>query len=145
MDVEPTVAAYLAGVIDSDGYITTTRGFHSGVMYSGAKIGIAGTRREPHDLAASLFGGKVSRYEPKNPRHRAQFQWSRSGEAALAMIKVVYPYLRIKRAQADLAVTLQGFVWELPWLYPSTCTRALDAMHKEMRELNQSRRHVATP
>jgi hypothetical protein len=141
--MEPTVLAYLAGVIDSDGYISTQRSMHSGRLYSAARVGIAGTRREPHDLAASLFGGNIYRYVPKDPRHRAQFQWSRCGDGAVTVIQAVLPYLRVKRRQAELAIALQELVWELPWLYPSRCDIALDEMHADMRALNQSRKRAA--
>jgi hypothetical protein len=139
--MEPTVLAYLAGVIDSDGYISTQRSLHSGRLYSAARVGIAGTRRQPHDLAASLFGGSVSRYEPKDPRHRAQYQWSRSGVGAATVIAAVLPYLRVKRRQAELALQLQEMVLELPWIYPSTVAVGIGDLHEEVRALNQSRRY----
>jgi hypothetical protein len=104
--------AYLAGVIDSDGYITIQRSSHAGRRYYAAKIGIAGTRREPHDLAASMFGGKVSRHVPRRSRHRVQYQWSRSGAGAVVAILAVQPYLRVKGAQACIALELQERVDE---------------------------------
>ncbi|MEU5547853.1 hypothetical protein AB0G85_36990 [Streptomyces sioyaensis] len=84
--------AYLAGIIDSDGYVTVHRSVRNGKAYYAARVGIAGTRRQPHDLAASLWGGKVSLYEPKNPRHRGQYQWSCTGDRAAAIIKQVQPF-----------------------------------------------------
>jgi hypothetical protein len=144
--VEATTLAYLAGVIDSDGYISTQRSRHSGRLYSGAKVGIAGTRRQPHDLAASLFGGTVNRYIPKNPRHRPQFQWSRHGEGAVVVIEAVLPYLLVKRRQAEIALELQCIVWEAPWFYPATLDGQIEGLHEEVRGLNQSRRaHAASP
>lgn len=107
-EIEPTTLAYLAGIIDADGYITVQRSTHKGRLYFGAKVGISGTRREPHDLAASLFGGSVSCYVPKNGIHLPQFQWSRCGRAAVTVIEDVWPYLRIKLDQAEVALTLQS-------------------------------------
>lgn len=121
---EPTVLAYLAGVIDSDGYITVHRSTRNGKAYYAARIGIAGTRREPHDLAASLWGGNVSHYQPKNPRHRGQFQWSRTGDTAVGPITDVQPYLRIKQEQARIALEAQEHVLHgrgddpYPWMLP---------------------------
>lgn len=88
---EPTAteAAYLAGMIDGDGFITITRSVRAGKVYHGPAIGIAGTRRQPHDLAASLWGGTVSRYVPTNPQHRPQFQWSRQGAVAAQAILAI--------------------------------------------------------
>ena len=61
---DQTTLAYLAGMIDGDGYISITRSVRNGNEYFGPQVGIAGTRREPHDLAASIWGGVVSTYKP---------------------------------------------------------------------------------
>lgn len=102
--------AYIAGIIDADGYITIQRSSHKGKRYFGAKIGIAGTNRIPHDLAASIWGGKVSCHIPKNPSHKPQFQWSRAGREASEIIATLHPFLRIKIAQADIALAVD---WHL--------------------------------
>lgn len=105
--------AYLAGVIDCDGYVTIWSSLKSNAgrakpnTYYAVKVGIAGTRRQPHDLAASLFGGNVSCYVPKNGQHRPQFQWSATGPTATAFLGGVRPYLRVKDKQADLALQFQ--------------------------------------
>lgn len=148
---DPLVLAYLAGVIDSDGYITINRSSRAGRLYHGAVVGIAGTRREPHDLAASLWGGKVSRYVPPNARHRPQFQWSRQGEAAAVIIARIAPYLRVKRANVDLALELQEHVAcgrdddAFPWFLPDyDPIAARERMRAEMvKELNIRRRSPA--
>ena len=138
--------AYLAGMIDGDGYITINRSTRNGVIYFGAVIGVSGTRREPHDLAASLWGGTVSYYQPKNPRHRGQFMWSRTGEAAAAAIMDVQPYLRIKGEQARIALELHEHVLfgrdedHFPWMLPDYDPQsAREELVAEMRSLNQSR------
>ena len=124
MAADPLVLAYLAGVIDSDGYITIHRSTRNGKTYHAARIGISGTSREPHDLAASLWGGTVSTYTPKDSTHRAQFQWSRTGDAAAEIIAAVEPYLRVKAEHAYLALSLQEHVVmgrgadPFPWFGP---------------------------
>lgn len=63
-------------------------------------------QRQPHDLASSLWGGAVSEYQPRNPRHRLQYQWSRQSAAAAMVIAQVEPLLRIKGDQAAIALEL---------------------------------------
>lgn len=147
--IEATTLAYLAGMIDGDGYISIVRSVRAGKEYFGAQIGIAGTRREPHDLAASIWGGVVSRYEPANPNHRAQYQWSRQGAAAAEIIDAIAPYLLIKREHASLAVELHDYVCEaraddpFPWFGPDYDPLIrMRAMRDEMIGLNQSRNRV---
>lgn len=150
---EPLTLAYLAGVIDSDGHITVHKSTRKGVAYYCARVGIAGTRRQPHDLAASYWGGTVSRYVPENSRHRAQFQWSRSGDAALGICYELLPYLRIKEPQAWLAIDVQEHVIAgrgpdpYPWFAPDyDPTADLDRMRDEVVQiLNQGRRMPLPP
>lgn len=129
----PFVLAYLAGIVDADGYVTITRSTRNGVLYFCSRVGISGTESQPHTLAAKLWGGKVSEYRPKNPRHRPQFQWSRSGFVAASIIRELLPHLRVKVAQANLALSLQTGVEQ------RLSRTALDAMRIAMIALNRSR------
>lgn len=146
MQPSPTTLAYLAGMIDGDGYISVTRSVRDGKEYFGAQVGIAGTRREPHDLAASIWGGKVSCHRPKNPLHRPQFQWSRVGASAVVVIEAIIPYLLVKQDHACLALDLHDCVimakYEdaFPWFGPDfDPLAAMRRMREEMIEANQSR------
>lgn len=149
MQPEPIVLAYLAGMIDGDGYITINRSVRQGYVYHGPQVGISGTRREPHDLAASLWGGKVHCYTPRNRAHRPVFHWSRQGQKAAEIIRALEPFLLVKAEHAWLALKL----WEhvemgrsddpFPWFGPHYNPRAArDDMRSEMISLNQSRNRV---
>lgn len=149
MQPDPLVIAYLAGIIDADGYITITRSIRKDSIYHGPQVGIAGTRREPHDLASSLWGGKVSRYVPRNLEHRAQFQWSRMGAAAVPVIEAVYPHLRMKQQQAALALELHEHLLAgrgddpFPWFGPDYDPRPYrEGLRAEAVDLNQSRNRL---
>lgn len=146
---DPLTLAYLAGVIDSDGYISINRSCRHGRLYHGAQIGISGTRRQPHDLAASIWGGKVALYMPKNPQHRGQFQWSRQGVVAAVAISLVLPYLRIKVEQARIALELHEHVEfgrdddPFPWFGPHYAPIDFrEELTAEMRAANQSRKRA---
>lgn len=151
MHIEPTVLAYLAGIIDGDGFISITRSKPKPKCkeYFGAQVGISGTRREPHDLAASLWGGSVNSYKPKNPAHRIQYQWCRVGESAAVVIEAVYPYLLIKKPHAELALELHEAAFfasgddPFPWFSPDFDGLGfMREMRERMIELNQSRNRL---
>lgn len=139
--------AYLAGVVDADGYVTATASTHKGRKYFGAQVGITGSRREPHDLAVSIFGGKVSSYRPNRDRahHLTQHHWQINGRKAVPIIQALLPYLRIKAHRAQLVLMLQEQVDLLrefremgdpaPWM-PANWdpTPSLMAMVEEIRE-----------
>lgn len=107
-----TDLAYLAGIVDADGYVTATMSTRNGKTYFGAQVGVTGSCREPHDLAASLFGGNVSCHSPGRGRehHRRQFHWQLGGRRAAPAIQALLPYLRIKHLRALLVLELQETV-----------------------------------
>ncbi|CAN7416081.1 hypothetical protein [Paraburkholderia hospita] len=149
MQPKDTTLAYLAGMIDGDGYVSIVRSVRNGVEYFAPQVGISGTLRAPHDLASSIWGGKVSCHLPKNPNHRPQFQWSRQGSVALQIIEALYPYLLLKQEHALLAMELHEHVREsrqddpFPWFgpdYDPLCT--MRRMRDDMIEMNQSRNRI---
>jgi hypothetical protein len=124
--VPATVLAYLAGVIDSDGFVGVQRQAKRGRLYFGVRVGITGTRRQPHDLAAATFGGNVT-------EHDGNFQWMRTGRSAPAVLVAVRPYLRVKARQADLALALQAAV------VAGATVSDLETATAELRALNVRR------
>ena len=115
-----TDLAYLAGVLDSDGYITVNRTqkkcegpngqkWVAAVSYH-PKVGITGTRPQPHELAKSLLGGSISSHQPKNPDHRKVYTWCCQGPTAANCLRLVLPYLRVKHQQALLAIELAELI-----------------------------------
>lgn len=152
---EPTVLAYLAGVIDSDGFITASSSVRKGRVYTAPRIGISGTRREPHDLAASIYGGTVRAYEPKGDRahHRTQYQWVLEGDSAALVIAALLPYLLVKQRQAELGLQLQEAREEAraarteddpyPWAPAGyDPTPSMVALAEDVRALNVRGRHL---
>ncbi len=107
--MKDTDLAYLAGMIDADGYITASRTLRESGWKFAAQVGITGSRREPHDLAASIFGGKVTQHQPKgdNAHYKVQHHWQRTGANAVPIIEAIQPYLRVKCEQAAGALALQ--------------------------------------
>lgn len=91
MQTDSTDLAYLAGVIDADGYVTATRSRHGGRVY---------------------FGAQVSHHQPTRDRahHRTQYHWQRGGSRAVPVITAVLPYLRVKYERARLVLELQEHV-----------------------------------
>jgi hypothetical protein len=99
--MEPVELAYLAGVVDADGYITIQRS--NGLRSYTARIGITGNRREPHNLARDLFDGRIVRQQEGTNC----WTWYRSGRAAVPALTALLPYLRVKVEQAQIALWAQ--------------------------------------
>ncbi len=141
MIATPTQLAYLAGVIDSDGFISIHRGHRTTRIYHQLVAGIAGTRREPHDLAASLFGGGITEHQPKNARHRKQFVWNVYGPKAAEFIAAIAPYLLVKRGQAGIAAEFHKLAKDHPRGKPieDDSRHEREGMWERMVDLNQPR------
>lgn len=109
-----TDMAYLAGIVDADGYVTASMTTRKGRTYFAAQVGVTGSCREPHDLAAELFGGNVSAHRPTGGRehHKLQFHWQLSGRGAVPVITALLPFLRVKQLRAQLVLELQNTVNE---------------------------------
>lgn len=149
MQPKPTVLAYLAGVVDSDGYITSACTVHKGRRSVAASVGITGTNRAPHDLAASIFGGNVNGYTVRGAQvaRPVNYMWQRYGNRAVPVIEALLPFLLVKREQAHLALHLQELVAEArgmrgsddpyPWYGPDyDPERDLVFAAAEIRDLN---------
>jgi len=150
-----TDLAYMAGVLDSDGYISIHRNTKKAgpadrrrqVCYYSAKVGISGTRRQPHDLAVSMFGGRIHTYIPKVNSFRVQYQWVIESQLAVPVLEAVRPYLRVKGEQADLTLTLQRMIqtqWEQikltlkpPYKIPAEMHEERERLFLAVRALNQ--------
>jgi hypothetical protein len=136
---DPTFA-YLAGVIDSDGWISIGRGRHrSGAPRWFPRVGICGTRPEPHALAVATFGGRVRSYVNRDVRYRLMLEWARSGAEAVRVLDALLPFLLVKRAQAELALEV-AMVTSQQTGIGVDLTIQLDDMHAEIKTLNQWRR-----
>jgi hypothetical protein len=101
--IAPTLLAYFAGFFDGEGSAMLINRRHRAKTRSWViRVSVSNTVREPLDLLAVTFGGSVSLAKNKNPTHRDNWMWRTESAKARAFLHAVYPYLRIKRPQADV-------------------------------------------
>lgn len=111
MDLEPTLLAYAAGVIDSDGYIgikrndygMRVRGDATQPVYS-ARVVVKQVTPQAVTLLHELFGGSLLPAKASLRKGRPLFSWDIHSAAAGRACRAILPYLRIKREQASNAV-----------------------------------------
>lgn len=99
-----TDLAYAAGVMDSDGSISirvSRRGANAEYHFAVAKVG----QCDPVVVywLKEMFGGSV---QVSERRGSIFYDWVVASRLAAAFLQQVLPYLKIKRAQAELAVSL---------------------------------------
>lgn len=120
-DFVPLDVAYAAGIIDGEGCI--------GVTEVGADLEWRGSvahrrRRVSPQFRAYVavvmsvptvplwlrerFGGWLYTYQPRKANHKPPHRWCMSGADAVDFCRLIIPYLRLKREQAELLVAF----WE---------------------------------
>lgn len=105
--------AYLAGVLDSDGWFTIHKNSKQSVnpAYS-PDIGI--NQVEPHAcvLAYELWGGKLGKIDYSNTENRhsqkPMVTWKPHKDGLAVLLKDIIPHLRIKKKQAEILLRLRA-------------------------------------
>jgi len=96
--------AYLAGIFDGEGCISTASNYRLPITSRSLQLGIGMTTAEPLYLCSSIFGGKI-RQRQETSRKKVLFYWYLYGHRAETFLRVVQPYLTVKRDKAALALS----------------------------------------
>ena len=99
--------AYLAGAVDSDGTIGIKRSTYSMRVLGESSTAVFSERvalRQVQKIVPAMlkerFGGSLYITKPSCPGGKPLYSWAATDLRAVACIKGLLPYLRIKRAQA---------------------------------------------
>ncbi len=114
MTQDQLLFSYLAGVIDSDGFITIKRSTYHVRVHKTAtnpvyieRIGLQQVAPEIPALLKETFGGQSSLQRPQTPNSRPLWRWNATNTHAAKACKAMLPFLRIKRRQAELVLELR--------------------------------------
>lgn len=98
-----TDCAYIAGIIDGEGWISIIHFLHHNRQSWQMRVGVAVTSHKIIDKIVGIFGG----YKHSRKRDGTNFviyDWFIYSEKAYEMLKKIKPYLKEKKAQADVAI-----------------------------------------
>jgi hypothetical protein len=108
-----TLYAYLAGAIDISGHILIERGQGyrrhldgRQMPYYRATIKLSDASPVLPDLLQATFPARRLQYDAKNRRQAVWYMWEAVNSTAHEPLARLFPYLRLKRRQAELALTL---------------------------------------
>lgn len=108
----PTEAAYLAGLIDSDGgiYATLKHDKRNGLTHPAVSIYVTNTNRKMLDWCKEKTGiGSIREMTPHDS-HRGErivYRWDMGNRCALFVAAQILPYLVTKSEQAKLLIEMQ--------------------------------------
>jgi len=97
-----TDLAYIAGLFDGEGTLTLSDNPWRIIAC------LALTNRSIPYWFKFNFGGSIYHYKPSNGNHSESWRWGVSSQKALTFIKSIYPYLILKKPQADVAIKFQA-------------------------------------
>jgi len=113
--MDDVTLAYAAGFLDGEGTITAnyrvspktaTPALHYRVM-------VFNTNREILEWFRDTFGGRTSLYgSPRHEHHKQVYSWWVSSQEAASVLRLLLPYLRIKRRQAELVLQMADLRYE---------------------------------
>ena len=110
-----TTLAYLAGAIDSDGYISIKRSsYHRRVRLDAHNnlyqevIGLKQVTREVPQLLLATFGGHCRLEKPWTANSRPLYSYVATDKHAAEACRLLLPYLRVKHDQAEAVLELRA-------------------------------------
>ena len=98
-----TDLAYIAGIVDGEGSISISR--YGGKRNSSyCRLTVTNTSEWLIRWLQFSLGGSVSVYKRKEESHKIAYNWYLNEHLTLDALKLILPYLRIKRPQAEIAI-----------------------------------------
>jgi hypothetical protein len=110
------ILAYAAGVIDSDGSIGIRRSTYAARHGQGtqpvfsARVCCKQITPEAVSLLKEMFGGSLMLQPPSVTRGKPLHYWEVHSRQAVQCLRLVLPFLRIKRVQAENCIALYALV-----------------------------------
>jgi len=101
--------AWAAGFFDGEGSVSVRKNWnkllnrHAYQLY----VKAAQVEREPLEKMQRLFGGAIGIVKPHGPNDSPAFDWAVTGPTADLALKLMLPYLTLKRERALLGIEFQ--------------------------------------
>ncbi len=106
----PETLSYLAGAMDSDGYLGIRKSSQRARLHDCinvnyfARLGLKQVTPQIPDLLRQTFGGNITFSKSKHVNRRPMYVWNIVHRAAIDACRLLLPYLRIKWQQAKTII-----------------------------------------
>ena len=104
-----TDLAYIAGFFDGEGCISIKRIRNRNRPFNQyqLEVTVGSTDEWVCERFKFVFGGNVRKTKSRNPNWKPFWVWRASSKTAGVFLKVIIPYLHLKRDRAEIALTFQ--------------------------------------
>ncbi len=100
------ILAYTAGITDGEGHISILKKHKQNYYY--LQAGVRNTNEWLCQWLKMQFGGRITTWHPNRLNWKTSYQWIIEHKSAFEFLKLVLPYLNLKKPQADLAIKYQS-------------------------------------
>jgi len=124
-----TDLAYIAGIVDGEGYIgiqSDGKKAKHGKQNLRLRVTVTNTSEWLCQYLKFSFGGGKITLRTRSPNHRPCWQWQLEYQKAADFLRLILPYLHLKKPQAELAIKFQEA--------KGRSTRALDDKKRAVEE-----------
>lgn len=105
-----TDIAYIAGIIDGEGCIHIGREksnrYRSGYVFR-LSVSLSSTEEWLPNWLKFVFGGYIYSQQPRGLQRKPYWEWRLMHNKAKDFLELIYPYLRLKQPQAEIAINFQ--------------------------------------
>lgn len=108
--MKKTDLAYVAGIIDGEGCIHIANCGSNKYKYGRVfrlGISLASTDEWLPNWLKFAFGGYVYSKPIRPPSKKSQWEWRLGDVKAMDFLRLIYPYLKLKKPQAEVAINFQ--------------------------------------
>lgn len=100
---------YAAGLIDGEGCIQIRKVMKKGHNHLSYQLQVSMNQSdgESIDFMYGAFGGKTYQMKAYQDGRLPNYRWEIIGDKAMSFLKQILPFLRIKKAQAELGIRYQ--------------------------------------
>jgi len=125
--------AYLAGIIDGEGCIAVSKQWRNNRWQYRLQLSITSTSEILKDWLETTFGGFVWSTNPRSSNRSTMLHWTASGNRCQQLLKMVLPYLKVKKPQAELALLMNFNPYGGASRWYSTYTEEEELLREKVR------------
>jgi len=135
-------AAYIAGIIDGEGSIGVMSQHHNTENKTSTyrlRLRVTNTHLGVIEWLRLKIGcGNINLIKKPLKHYRQAYELAWSGLTAINIIRQLYPYMIIKRNQAEVAFEFERTLDEPTWSLPDSIVECRKKLRKKMIDLNNS-------
>lgn len=134
--------AWLAGFVDGEGYVglpqygSSTKTTH--YKYS-PRLSIGNTNKKVIEYIVNKFGGTIYEQKCKKKQYKKVWCWRLYSKKAAYILKLIYPYLKVKKENADIIFEFIKLLQISTKSMPEEIAEKRYALYLSMRQLNNGK------